>query len=150
MEIDLVGTEKKRCSMWDSVYKSKKSSRIKGKKKKTYGEYLPRYILQCTSAVIPLKQSNITDITWDMSPDYIFFAVVVQLLIYVWFFATPWTVACQGPLCPRNFPGKNKSGLPFPSPEDHSDPGTESMSPMSPALQADSLSLNHRGSPYLQ
>ena len=63
--------------------KVKNQVELREKKKKTYGEYLPRYILQCTSAVIPLKQSNITDITWDMSPDYIFFAVVVQLLIYV-------------------------------------------------------------------
>ena len=37
-------------------------------------------------------------------------------------------------LCPRNSPGK--SGLPFPSPGDLTDPGIESRSP---ALQADSL-----------
>ena len=36
------------------------------------------------------------------------------------------------------------SGLPFPSPGDLPNPGTE---PMSPALQADSLPLSHRGSP---
>ena len=35
------------------------------------------------------------------------------------------------------------SGLPFPSPEDHPDPA---FKPMSPALQADSLPLSHRGS----
>ena len=36
------------------------------------------------------------------------------------------------------------SGLPFPTPGDLPDPG---MKPMSPALQADSLSLSHLGSP---
>ena len=36
------------------------------------------------------------------------------------------------------------SGLPFPSPGDHPDPRIE---PVSSALQADSLPLNHQGSP---
>ena len=36
------------------------------------------------------------------------------------------------------------NGLPFPSPEDLSDPGTE---PGSPALQADSFHLSHQKSP---
>ena len=36
------------------------------------------------------------------------------------------------------------SGLPFPSPGDLANPGTE---PTSPALQADSLPLSHQGSP---
>ena len=87
MEVALVGTENKRRQMWDSVYKSQKLGRTKEKKKKTFEEYLPRYILHCTSAVIPLRQSNITSITWG--PVYMFFAVIVQLLIYVWLLATP-------------------------------------------------------------
>ena len=35
-------------------------------------------------------------------------------------FATPWTVACQAPLCPWDFPGNNTGspGWPFPSPGD--------------------------------
>ena len=37
------------------------------------------------------------------------------------------------------------SGLPFPSPGDLPDPGTESASP---ALQVDSLPLSHQGSPF--
>ena len=40
------------------------------------------------------------------------------------------------------------NGWPFPLPGDLSDPGIEPMSPASPALQADSLPLNHQGSPY--
>ena len=39
-------------------------------------------------------------------------------------------------LCPWDSPGKNWSGLPFPSPADLPNPGTK---PRSPALQADSL-----------
>ena len=42
---------------------------------------------------------------------------------------TPWTVACQTPLsmgCSRQ---EYWSGLPFPSPGDHPDPGIESASP---------------------
>ena len=46
-------------------------------------------------------------------------------------FATPWTIACHGV-----FHQDDWSGLPFPSPGDLPDPGTELGSP---ALQADSL-----------
>jgi len=38
------------------------------------------------------------------------------------------------------------SGLPFPPPEDLPDPGIKLASP---ALQANSLLLNHRGSPFI-
>ena len=37
------------------------------------------------------------------------------------------------------------TGLPFPSPGDLNGPGTK---PVSPALQADSLSMSHWGSPF--
>ena len=53
------------------------------------------------------------------------------MLSLVWLFATPWAVAHQGPLS-MGFPRQEYwSGLPFPSPEDFSDPGIE---PASPAL----------------
>ena len=39
------------------------------------------------------------------------------------------------------------TGLPFPPPGDLPNPGIELVSPMSPALQADSLPLSHWGSP---
>ena len=51
-------------------------------------------------------------------------------------FMTPWIVAHQAPLSMEFSRQECWSGLPFPSPEDHPDPGTE---PTSPALQADSL-----------
>ena len=40
------------------------------------------------------------------------------------------------------------SGLPRASPGDFPDPGTEPTPPASPALQADSLPLSHKGSPH--
>ena len=54
-------------------------------------------------------------------------------------FATPWTVACQVPLSVE-FPRQGYcSGLPCLPSGDLSDPGIEPLSPVSPALQMDSL-----------
>ena len=59
---------------------------------------------------------------------------------------TPWTVAPQAPLS-MGFPRQEYwSGLPFPSPGDLPDPGTE---PESPALHVDPLPLSQQGSPAL-
>ena len=55
---------------------------------------------------------------------------------------TPWTVACQA-LLSMGFPRLEYwSGLPFPSPGDLPNPGTE---PRSPVLQVDSLPTEQRG-----
>ena len=54
-------------------------------------------------------------------------------------FATPWTVALQAPLSMRFSRQESWKGLPFPSPGDLPGPGIEPRSPVSPALQADSL-----------
>ena len=51
-------------------------------------------------------------------------------------FATPWTVAYQAPFSMEFARQEYWSGLPFPSPGDLPDPGTEHRSP---ALQADAL-----------
>ena len=58
--------------------------------------------------------------------------------------ATLRTVAQQAPLFMGFSRQEYWSGLPFPSPEDLPDPGIE---PVSPALHADSLPLNHWESP---
>ena len=56
-------------------------------------------------------------------------------------FTTPWTIACQAPLS-MGFPRQEyRSGLPFPSPGDLSDTGSELVSPVSSALQEDFLPL---------
>ena len=58
--------------------------------------------------------------------------------------ATLRTVACQAPLSEGFSRQEYWSGLPFPPPGGLPDPGIE---PASPALQVDSLLLNHQGSP---
>ena len=62
-------------------------------------------------------------------------------------FATSWTVALQAPLSMGFSRKKYWSGLPFLSPEDLSNPGTE---PRFPALEADSLPFELQGSPSLE
>ena len=56
----------------------------------------------------------------------------VQLLV------TPWAVTCQALLLMAFTRQEYWSGFPFPSPRDLPNPGTEPVSPMSPALRADS------------
>ena len=53
---------------------------------------------------------------------------------HVRLFANPWTVACQAPLSMEFSRQEYWSGLPFPLPEDLSDPGIEPASLTSPAL----------------
>ena len=60
--------------------------------------------------------------------------------------ATPWTITHQAPLS-LGFPRKDYwSGLPFPSLGDLPDPGIELVTPVSLALQADSLLLSQHAS----
>ena len=61
-------------------------------------------------------------------------------------FATSWTIACQAPLS-MGFPREEYwSGLPLPLAGDLPVPGIEPSSPVSPALQADSLPPCHQES----
>ena len=43
-------------------------------------------------------------------------SMCAQLLSRVWLFATPWTIACQAPLCMGFSKQEYWSRLPFPSP----------------------------------
>ena len=65
----------------------------------------------------------------------------VNSLSRVLLFATPWTVAHQAPPSMGFSRQEYWTGLPFPSPGDLSNPGTE---PTSPALQADALTSEPR------
>ena len=67
-------------------------------------------------------------------------------LICVWLFVTPWTEGHQAPLSMGFSRQEYWSGLPFPSPGDLPDPGTE---PVSPALQADALLFEPPGKPHI-
>ena len=68
----------------------------------------------------------------------------VKSLSRVGLFATPWTVTHQASPSMEFCRQEHWSGLPFPSPGDLPDPGIE---PGSPALQADTLPSEPRGSP---
>ena len=59
-------------------------------------------------------------------------------------FVALWTVAHQAPLSMGFSRQGYWSGLPFPTPGDLPDPRIEPVSPVSPALQADSLPLSHQ------
>ena len=74
--------------------------------------------------------------------------VLCCVFSHVWLFVTSWTVAPRL-LYPWDFSGKN-TGLDcrFLLPKDLSDPGIKSASPVSPALQADSLPPSHCGSRF--
>ena len=68
----------------------------------------------------------------------------VKSLSRVRLFATPWTVAYQGPLSMGFSRQEYWSGLPFPSPGYLPNPGIE---PRSSALQADALPSEPPGKP---
>ena len=61
------------------------------------------------------------------------------MLSHAWLFETLWTVDHQVPLPLGFFRQEYWSRLPFPTPGDLPDPGIKPVSPVSPALQMDSL-----------
>ena len=71
----------------------------------------------------------------------------MKSLSRVQLFVTPWTVSHPAPLSMGFSRQEYWSGLPFPSLGDLPNPGIE---PRSPTLQADALSSDHQGSPYMQ
>ena len=79
--------------------------------------------------------------------EYCTCACMLSLFSHVQLFATPWTVAHQAPVSMGFSRQKYWSGLPFPPPEDLPDPGIKPMSPVFPALQADSLPPEPPGKP---
>ena len=70
--------------------------------------------------------------------------VKVKSLSHVRLFAIPWTVAYQAPPSMEFSRQEYWSGLPFPSPGDLPNPGTE---PRSPTFQADALPSEPPGKP---
>ena len=61
-------------------------------------------------------------------------ACVLSHLSHVQLFVTLWTIAHQAPLSMGFFRQEYWSGLPWPPPRNHPNPGTEPKSIMSPAL----------------
>ena len=74
---------------------------------------------------------------------------VSQSLSCVPLFAIPWTVVHQSPLSMGFSRQGFWIGLPHPPPGDLPDLGIKCTSPVSPALQTDSLPLSHWGSRLL-
>ena len=73
-----------------------------------------------------------------------------QLLSHVRLIVTLWAVTCQGPLSMGFSQHEYLSGLPCPPPGDLPDPGIELTSLAFPALQVDSLLMNHLESPKME
>ena len=71
----------------------------------------------------------------------------IYMYIYV-YFVTLCTVAHQASLSMGFSRQEYWGGLPCPPLGDLPDPGIEHISPVTPALQVDSLPLSHWGSPY--
>ena len=90
-------------------------------------------------------QRNETELTLVKKKKYICIHNCLLLLLLLRLFSlaqlcvTPWTAAHQAPLSMGFSRQEYWGGLPFPSAGDLPDPGIEPMSPVSPALQADSL-----------
>ena len=72
---------------------------------------------------------------------------VLSHFSHIRLFATLCTLVLQGPLSMGFSRQGYWSQLPCPPPGDLPNTGIEPTSPASPALQADSLLLSHRGSP---
>ena len=68
---------------------------------------------------------------------------------HIQLFVTLWIVARQVPLSMGFSRQEYWSGLPCPPPGELPDPRIKPVSPVAPALQADSLPLSHQGSPKL-
>ena len=89
-----------------------------------------------STTTISFKKCILLKYAWMLSP-----------YSRVWLFVTLWTIACQSPLY------TSQAGIlerfACPPPGDLPDPGIEPASPVSPALQVDSLPLSHWGSPQM-
>ena len=87
-------------------------------------------IIEKTSQIYYLTVLEVKSLKWAGKAVFLPEALA-QLLSHVQLFATPWTVVHHAPLSMWFSRQEYWSGLPFPSPGDPPDPGTE---PTSPAL----------------
>ena len=77
----------------------------------------------------------------------LYYEVCVDMLSRGHLFATPWTVVLQAPLSLGFSRQEYWSGLPFPAPGDLPNPGTEPVSPVSPALAGQVFTTEPPGKP---
>ena len=71
----------------------------------------------------------------------------MKSLSHVWLFATPWTEAHQAPPSMEFSKQEYWSGLPFPSPGDFPDPGSQGSNPGLPHCRQMLYHLSHQGIP---
>ena len=93
------------------------------------------------------NQSILKEISLGISLEGMMLKLIVVQFAQVKLFATPWTIACQGPLSMEFSRQRYWSLLPFPSPGDLPDSGIKHGSP---ALQADSLLSELPGKPTIK
>ena len=72
--------------------------------------------------------------------------IIKTVFSRVWLFAAPWAIAHQAPLSLEFSKQEYCRGLPFPTPGDHPDPGTE---PTSAALAGEFFTTEPPGKPVL-
>ena len=65
-------------------------------------------------------------------------------------FSTPWKVACQVPLTMGFSRQEYESGLLFPPPGDHPNPGIEPESPVCPAMAGGLFTTDLTGKPIME
>ena len=78
----------------------------------------------------------------NICPSVVLLVCIAWVLSGVWLFATPWTTVGQAPLFMEFSRREYWNGLPFPPPEDLSDPG---IKPASPALAGECLTTGPHG-----
>ena len=96
------------------------------------------YYSQLKSETIESQSHEATCPRWK-AEELVECCCCAQSLSRVRLFAIPQTIACLSPLSMGFFKQEHWGGLPFPSPRDLPNPGIELVSPVSPALQVDSL-----------
>ena len=113
------------------------------KKKISSSPRVSKLVGPCRPAMRSVESTRIL-FPWDYTRVYLligFSSLVCSWpILFVWLFATPWTVARLAPLSMGFLRQEYWSELPFSSPGDLPNPGIE---PGSPAWQADSLPLCH-------
>ena len=105
------------------------------------------YFVQTSSLLLTVAKHSIVlswKFPWTLSCLHVCMLSRHQLCL----FAALWAVAHQAPLFRRFWRQECRSGLPCPDPGDLPDPEIEPASPVSPALQVDSLPLSQEGSLY--
>ena len=104
------------------------------------------FSLQYSFQYLPLKK-NLLFSSLHNFLTFIHSIMCVCMLSHVQLFAPLWTVACQHSLSMGFFRQEYWSGLPFSPLGNLSNPGIKPVSPVSPALQTDSLPTELLGNP---